>query len=265
MKFEGIKNLRDLGGIRTSDGRTVKPGLIFRSASLFKATAADMKRISESLGIREIIDLRTGLEKSEKPDASVEGVFNLHIPIFAESAIGITHETGADYSSFIRHSRDRKAILDIVPDMKRIYAEVVLDQDIVAKMGEAIREIIDNVINGKATLFHCSEGKDRAGAIAAFTLYLLGVSEKDVLRDYTATNKVVKAKAAINAVMVAVFKLHPKAAARVWRASIADPAYLKNSFDVVKEHYGSVERFIREFMGIPDDLRDQFRSRALSI
>lgn len=265
MKFEGIQNLRDLGGHRGAGGKLVKPGLLFRSADLFSASPSDAQRVASELKVAEIIDLRTNMEKEEKPDVEIGGVGNQHVPIFAESAIGITHETGANYSAYIRRTRDRKAILDIVPDMTAIYGRVVLDDDIVAMMGKAIRQVIDNVLNDRPTLFHCSEGKDRAGAIAAFILCLLGVPEEDVVRDYAATNKSVRAKALLNAVLVAVFKLHPKAAVKVWRASIADPAYLKHSFDVIRKNYGSLETFMRDGLGISDELRDQFRSRALSI
>lgn len=264
MKFEGIRNLRDLGGITGADGRKVKAGLLYRSASLFGATASDMERLFGELGIRQVIDLRTNLEKEEKPDPHIEGIHNLHIPVFHESAIGITHETGANFSAFIRHSRDRKAILDFVPDMTRIYVKAVLDPGVVARMGETIRCIIDNILNDRPTLFHCSEGKDRAGAIAAFTLCLLGVSEQDVLLDYAATNKAVKPKAMLDTFLVTVFKLHPRAALKVWKASIADPAYLKNSFDAIRARYGSLETYLRDAIGITDALRDRFRAKVLA-
>lgn len=265
MKFEGIQNLRDLGGHRTAEGKHVKPGLLFRSAALSNASSADAERLATELKVAEIIDLRTNLEKAEKPDVEIPGINNIHIPIFAESTIGITHETGANYSAYIRNSRDRKAILEIIPDMMKIYGMVVVDDDIVAMMGKAIRRLIDNVLNDRPTLIHCSEGKDRAGAIAAFTLYLLGVPEKQVIRDYAATNKNVWKKALLNSILVAVFKLHPKAAVKIWYASIADLAYLKHSFDVIRGRYGSVENFMRDALGVSDELRDQFRSRALSI
>ena len=40
LRFEGIPNCRDLGGIRTKDGRVVREGLLLRSAHLARATSA---------------------------------------------------------------------------------------------------------------------------------------------------------------------------------------------------------------------------------
>lgn len=39
-----------------------------------------------------------------------------------------------------------------------------------------------------ALLFHCTAGKDRTGIAAALILYALGVDEKKIMEDYTATN-----------------------------------------------------------------------------
>src|SRR5699024_1373377 len=47
-----ILNLRDVGGLRTGDGRTVRPGLLFRSATPFFLTADDATLLTTELGIR---------------------------------------------------------------------------------------------------------------------------------------------------------------------------------------------------------------------
>ena len=48
-----IQNRRDLGGLVTTDGRMIRPGMLVRSAHLFQAEAEDLA------GITEVIDLRT--------------------------------------------------------------------------------------------------------------------------------------------------------------------------------------------------------------
>lgn len=265
MKFDGIKNLRDLGGIPCEGGKPLRSGIIFRSDFLTKASQEDCRKISEQLHVDEIIDLRTCLELKEKPDAVVAGAEYIHIPIFEESVIGITHETGSDYGTFIRHSHDREAIRAFIPDMNQVYGYVMTDDAIIEKMAQAIRRVVDNVLAGKVSLFHCSEGKDRAGALAALLLSLLGADEKDIFADYEATNRVVKKKARLNTVLVFLLKRDALAAKKIWRASIADPAYIKLSFDVIKNRFGSMDNFFVQAAGISDELRSQFRSKALSI
>ena len=57
-----IRNMRDLGGLRTADGRKIKPQMLIRSAHLAQAEEQDTENISE------VIDLRTPAERQESPD-----------------------------------------------------------------------------------------------------------------------------------------------------------------------------------------------------
>ncbi|MBP5726770.1 MAG: tyrosine-protein phosphatase, partial [Clostridia bacterium] len=70
-----IQNKRDLGGLKTKDGRRIKPGMFIRSAQLAEAEEQDLE------GISTIIDLRTVAEREEKPDQAC-GREYLPIPIF---------------------------------------------------------------------------------------------------------------------------------------------------------------------------------------
>ncbi len=57
LKFEGIDNARQLGGIPAS-GTCVKQNLLFRSGNLSKATEHDLHRLRDDFGVRLVIDLR---------------------------------------------------------------------------------------------------------------------------------------------------------------------------------------------------------------
>ena len=46
--FQGVLNARDLGGIRIGD-KTVKPGLLLRTAHLNDATDEDVRHLSQNL------------------------------------------------------------------------------------------------------------------------------------------------------------------------------------------------------------------------
>ena len=56
--IEGIHNFRVLAPYRLAHGGRIRPGMVFRSGALERMTRADQAHLSETLGIRNILDLR---------------------------------------------------------------------------------------------------------------------------------------------------------------------------------------------------------------
>ncbi len=65
LVWDGCTNVRDLGGLRTGDGRMTRWGAVIRSDNPAKLTAAGWSALY-AYGIRTIITLRThGMAESE--------------------------------------------------------------------------------------------------------------------------------------------------------------------------------------------------------
>lgn len=263
MILQGLRNFRDMGGVAVQDGRKVRSGLIYRSDSLHKLTAQDLSLLRDQYKVHTVIDLRTNQEVLEKPNVSLEGIECLHIPIFKEAVIGITKETGADTGAYIKKTWNRKAIRAALPDMMGIYSYVLSDPEIVAQIRTVMHKVIENAIDGKATLFHCSVGKDRTGSIAALLLAVLGADRETIFADYASCSHVFRAKALKDAILVTLFKFDPIAAAIIYRSYMADPEYIKASFDCIDRLYGSSDGFIRDTLEITDELREEFKNSML--
>lgn len=73
---EGISNLRDIGGYKTSDGGYVRQGLVFRGADLNTMTDAGRDKMVNVFGIRTHLDLRQNatLVSDFGPDVRYVGV-----------------------------------------------------------------------------------------------------------------------------------------------------------------------------------------------
>ncbi len=80
-----ICNMGDLGGMKTKDGKIIRPGMLMRSAQLSEAEGDDLK------GVSEVIDLRTPKERLEAPDQTWYSSYS-PMPIFETIMPGISHE-----------------------------------------------------------------------------------------------------------------------------------------------------------------------------
>ncbi|MBO4477907.1 MAG: tyrosine-protein phosphatase [Lachnospiraceae bacterium] len=214
-----IQNLRDLGGLRTVSGKTIKRGCFVRSANLSQAEDADLA------GVSEIIDLRTTRERIEVPDRSC-GRTSLPIPIFDEAKSGISHEKKVE----------RKG----PPDMGALYKWMIRDHR--DSFTEVLTAILRHDYASGAILWHCTEGKDRCGLTAALLLELLGVDRMTIMEDYLKTNEVNIPKAeAIRERLRA--ERGDEVAESVYRAFIADRAYLEGAWaemDAQPDFFGSL-------------------------
>ena len=73
LPFAGGNNFRELGGYRADEGKTVKWGQIYRGFSTGRLTTeADRARL-DGLGLRLILDLRSGAEAAKLPDYVPDG------------------------------------------------------------------------------------------------------------------------------------------------------------------------------------------------
>ena len=73
LPFAGGNNFRELGGYRADEGKTVKWGQIYRGFPTGRLTTeADRARL-DGLGLRLILDLRSGAEAAKLPDYVPDG------------------------------------------------------------------------------------------------------------------------------------------------------------------------------------------------
>ena len=87
IKFEGIENARDLGGLKMQDGRIIKEGKLIRSGNLSKATDADAKVLKDRFRLTDLVDFRFDAEVKGAPDREIEGVQYTHLSTLPKSII----------------------------------------------------------------------------------------------------------------------------------------------------------------------------------
>ncbi len=253
IHIPGMNNTRDLGGMRTKDGRTVRPNMLYRSSKLSKLEDRDWFTRNVAL----VVDMRSSREINENPDPQVPGVDYLHLPIFEMQAVGVSRD---------RESDRRAAALDMetaIKSMSSVYARFVNDEFCLYQYRRFIRLLFEP--REKALLWHCSAGKDRTGTGALFILELLGVDREDILADYLMTNEYLKDEIREFVDRAAERSGGMDDAAREALTVLmgAHERYPLTVYETAEARYGSFDAFLREGLGVSDDEREELRRRYL--
>jgi protein-tyrosine phosphatase len=80
LDWDGCFKVRDLGGLRTSDGRVTRWGAIVRADSLDRLTPVGWSAL-QAYGIRTIVDLRNDDELGTSADTRQADVNFTHVPL----------------------------------------------------------------------------------------------------------------------------------------------------------------------------------------
>lgn len=237
-----IRNIRDLGGITTEDGRTIRPRCLIRSAHLGRASEEDLLFLRKEERLAAVLDLRTNQERLEKPDHA-EGFSYFPIPVIDDLRAGITHEQGAEEKEF--------------PDMAFLYRLMVTRPETQLGFARALHQIFTWDYSRGAILWHCTEGKDRCGMTTALVLEALGVDRDAILRDYLETNRTSLLRA--RGVYERLLPLRGEVFARsVFQAYVADERYIRAAWDAMGDQY------LTDTLQIPQAEIDAFREQVLA-
>lgn len=146
LSIDGIANVRDLGGWKTTTGKTIKQGLLYRGSEMdaqteaaYQITEKGKDAMLNALGIKTEIDLRWNVQTEPLGETVTKKTFaiSMYTKMFEEES----------------SQRLRKLIAELADPS--IYPAYI----------------------------HCTYGWDRTGTVITVLGLLLGMSEEDVIRE----------------------------------------------------------------------------------
>lgn len=148
ISVDGVGNVRDMGGWKTTSGKTVKYGMLYRGRKLEDVTEEGIATIKQ-LGLKTELDIRYASQKFQTPG------------------------TGMNYE-FIESPGQYDGVMKNEPEVfkasyKRLF-ELLSDE------------------SNYPFYAHCNAGADRTGTYAFIVNGLLGVSYEDLTRDFELTS-----------------------------------------------------------------------------
>lgn len=159
MRIGGVTNVRDLGGWKTTGGKRVKQGLIYRTARLNVSGAASptnditadgIRVMTEQMKVKSEIDLRL---------TSNNEIGGLTASVLGETVHYYTCPMDPSGNYLLKNSAQVKQVFSYLADESNY-----------------------------PVFYHCNIGTDRTGLVSYLLLGLLGVSKEDTMRDYLYSN-----------------------------------------------------------------------------
>ncbi len=240
LPLKSVFNTRDLGGLKTDDGRYILPRQLLRSGDLYHLSESDVHFLREEYHLGTVIDLRTEAEKGQKPDTRIEGVTYIEHPILAEKALGISREMSLE-EMVMSMTKDPESY------MMTMYQQLVMDSHCKSQYSEFFQYLIRQE-EDQAVLWHCSAGKDRAGVATMLLLAALGVPRGAILDDYMRTNTCLYKELEYMARYMESKGCSEDAVNSMKIMLSARECYLQSAMSTILSEYGSMERYLRQEM-----------------
>lgn len=165
LTWDGCVNVRDLGGLKTRDGRVTRWGAVVRSDHPARLSPAGWSALYTH-GIRTIISLRTHGMQEDIPDTAPRPAD------LTTLCLAIEDVTDPEF-------RQKWGMNDL-------WCTPYYFRDALQRWPERHAAVLSAIARAQpgGVLIHCKRGVDRTGIMALLLLALAGVAPEDILADY---------------------------------------------------------------------------------
>ncbi len=255
LPLEGGRNFRDLGGYRTSDGRSTRWRMLLRSGTMARLTAADHDYL-RGLGIRTICDFRATPERVAEPiELRTEPAFTY---LSWDYTLDENQIMGAFRLGIPSPDKVREAITGFYRSAPNDFAE---------RFASMFRQLQAGEV---PLVFKCSAGKDRTGVAAAILLSALGVPRDTVVADYALSDQIVNYEKALASDRERNGPrnkhndyLHQLPRDVLLPMLASEPRYIEATLDQIAADHGSVVNYVERRLGVDARALDALRARYL--
>lgn len=257
IDLEGTFNFRDFGGYKTKNNRKVVKGKLYRSDALNNLTEKDLEDIKK-LNLSTIIDYRSKEERVNNENKEIEGARTVYITPIADIAALAASDDDKKVETLNEKNISAKLAKHLMTEQNKEFVRA-------DKSKEVFRKMFDILLDDEETAIvqHCRGGKDRTGYGVALIQLLLGVSREDVMKDYMLTNvhKKEKNETSLKELMEETNNSDLVQAVRYFKE--ADPSFLETALDLIDDDYGGIENYVREELGMTDEMIEKLREKYL--
>ncbi|KRF40893.1 tyrosine-protein phosphatase [Terrabacter sp. Soil810] len=196
IELDGVVNMRDLGGMVTVGGDTVRPRRLLRSDNLQDLTAGSVEVLVTLYGVSDVVDLRTDVEVAKEgngPLRALDGIRHHHHTLYREDTTesgipaaerALPWETDERRDAAAAEAAERNGAHR--PSHDQFWSEHYLSY--LASRPDSVVAALQAIASSEgAAIVHCAAGKDRTGTVVGLALKVVGVPDDLVVADYAAS------------------------------------------------------------------------------
>ena len=249
-------NARQLGGYQIGNQR-IKENLLLRSAKISSLSEEDSMLLCDKYKVQCIYDFRGKEESFSAPDV---------IPGKARYLSLALSFTGDDHKTDTKFENEEQMIGMLLQyaDHPSVQAMCTSMYDLIffeESSQEVYRQFFADLLTVDpkegAVLWHCTQGKDRAGSASAMLLAALGADRELIMTDFILSKDYYDP-------MASRIKTETESQKRVINTLIsANPEIFEATLDKVDAKYGSLRKYLTECIGVTPEMMEVLRNRYL--
>ena len=251
-------NARQLGGYLIGDKR-VKQDLLLRSARLSGLSAEDSALLADKYKVQRIYDFRGEKEILAAPDVIPNGANHLALSLpFAkeegDSKFDVKTGSEGDIVKMLLMYAEHPAVQAMCTSM---YDMIFFEESSQEVYRQFFADLLTLDPSEGAVLWHCTQGKDRAGCASAMLLAALGAERDLIVADFTLSKHYYDPQ-------IAQIETTTEVQQMVLGTLIsANPAIFEATLDKVEARYGSLREYLTECIGVTPEMMEILRERYL--
>ena len=253
-----VHNARQLGGYRIGNKR-VKADLLLRSARLSTMSAVDSTLLADKYKVQRIYDFRGEKEILAAPDVIPGNASHRSLSLAfvkEEESSSFDMKTGNEHDivKMLLMYAEHPAVQNMCTNM---YDIIFFEENSQEVYRQFFADLLALDPAKGAVLWHCTQGKDRAGCASAMLLAALGAERDLIMADFTLSKhyydpQISRIETTTEAQQTAISALIS-----------ANPAIFESSLDKVEARYGSLVGYLTECIGVTPEMMETLRERYL--
>lgn len=249
IELKKTRNMRDMGGLPTTDGKVIKHGKLIRSGRLSKLPVATVDALV-SMNIDNIVDLRTPREIAAHLPTIIGNAEYHYIPLTATMQPELSDSKYMSKEMYAQSKRAKKKLGSYENYMHAMYKFIVFDPDSMQKLKTVFNLF---VAEENCLVFHCNSGTDRTGVVAMLLESVLGMDRDTIVEDYMASRRALQRRRNLQKFAMKLVPGFYKLKKLLYAQMVPRPQYITQLMDEIETRYGTVAEYVKKGLGVTDD------------